>query len=217
MNAVDATDALEMLARFHAKWWRGLPDSPPLPPEFWPLGGYWTLDKRAADLDRIESHFEALCEAFRDDDPDGLVAACRIGELGRNLRRFAHALHRLTSSSSSETVVHGDFKAANIIRDVASGAMKMIDFQWCGLGSPARDLAYYFCTSASEEVLVEKESLLHTSAGVKGEVNLEDLLDSPGAKKGTLTYVKGAGVLRCVGTLDGAPRASDIICSAVSD
>ena len=88
MNAVDATDALEMLARFHAKWWRGLPDSPPLPPEFWPLGGYWTLDKRAADLDRIESHFEALCEAFRDDDPDGLVAACRIGELGRNLRRL---------------------------------------------------------------------------------------------------------------------------------
>ena len=155
MNAVDATDALEMLARFHAKWWRGLPDSPPLPPEFWPLGGYWTLDKRAADLDRIESHFEALCEAFRDDDPDGLVAACRIGELGRNLRRYAHALHRLTSSSSSETVIHGDFKAANIIRDVASGAMKMIDFQWCGLGSPARDLAC-FCTSASEEVLVEK-------------------------------------------------------------
>ena len=160
MNAVDATDALEMLARFHAKWWRGLPDSPPLPPEFWPLGGYWTLDKRAADLDRIESHFEALCEAFRDDDPDGLVAACRIGELGRNLRRYAHALHRLTSSSSSETVVHGDFKAANIIRDVASGAMKMIDFQWCGLGSPARDLAYYFCTSASEEVLAEKERFI---------------------------------------------------------
>ena len=75
-------------------------------------------------------------------------------------KALAHALHRLTSSSSSETVVHGDFKAANIIRDVASGAMKMIDFQWCGLGSPARDLAYYFCTSASEEVLVEKERFI---------------------------------------------------------
>ena len=47
MNAVDATDALEMLARFHAKWWRGLPDSP-LPPEFWPLGGIgpWTSARR---------------------------------------------------------------------------------------------------------------------------------------------------------------------------
>ena len=34
MNAVDATDALKMLARFHARWWRGLPDSAPLPQEF---------------------------------------------------------------------------------------------------------------------------------------------------------------------------------------
>ena len=159
MNAVDATDALKMLARFHARWWRGLPDSPPLPQEFWPLGGYWTLDKRQGDLDKIESNFQALCDAFQNDDPDELIAACRRGELGKSLRRDAHAFHRL-SSSCAETVVHGDFKAANIIRDAGTGRIKMIDFQWCGPGSPARDLAYYFYTSASREVLAEKDRFI---------------------------------------------------------
>ena len=159
MNAVDATDALKMLARFHARWWRGLPDSPPLPQEFWPLGGYWTLDKRQGDLSKIESNFQALCDAFQNDDPDELIAACRRGELGKSLRRDAHAFHRL-SSSCAETVVHGDFKAANIIRDACTGRIKMIDFQWCGPGSPARDLAYYFYTSASREVLAEKDRFI---------------------------------------------------------
>ena len=34
---------------------RGLPDSPPIPQNLWPRGGYWTLEKRAHDLPDMDA------------------------------------------------------------------------------------------------------------------------------------------------------------------
>lgn len=70
------------------------------------------------------------------------------------------------------TLIHGDFKVNNlfVIEQYASSPhiaddcsrywdVRMIDWQWCGVGSAAADVAHFFCTSLHESVLFQPSAL----------------------------------------------------------
>ncbi|KAJ1429304.1 kinase-like domain-containing protein, partial [Ochromonadaceae sp. CCMP2298] len=110
--------ALDWLAAFHAFSWQ----QPQRWGNLWPEGCYWRLDTRQEELQQIPSEWQRLKNASQ-----------AIAEL---LREGTHGpLYR--------TVVHGDFKAPNLqFSNGASGVRcAAVDFQYCGGGYGARDLA----------------------------------------------------------------------------
>jgi len=86
---------------------------------------------------------------------------CRGWE-GR-LKRAARALdERLRERDPLQCIIHGDAKEANILVSSAPRQddddskqpqvkVTLCDFQYCGKGTPTRDLAYFFCSSVSPE------------------------------------------------------------------
>jgi hypothetical protein len=59
------------LAPVHSGWRRftprggqGLPDAPRVPDQLWDRGGYWTLEKRAGDVDGMVGEWGKLLAAF---------------------------------------------------------------------------------------------------------------------------------------------------------
>jgi hypothetical protein len=52
------------------------------------------------------------------------------------------------------TIVHGDFKAANLFFRDKEERVAMVDFQWVGRGRPTFDLVYFILSSVAPEHLV---------------------------------------------------------------
>ena len=153
MSLAEAEAAVEWLASFHAKFWRGLPSSssssssssavassssaavptPKLPEAVSRTpGGYWTLEKRTGDLDGMEDEWDKLLAAF----PGEATLEAHRG-LAARLRRAAPAISRATrrgaggagadgggggGGGGGETLIHGDFKQANIITPSSSSS-----------------------------------------------------------------------------------------------
>jgi len=193
-----ARAAVQWLASFHAHWWRGLPDSPPIPRDLWPRGGYWTLEKRALDLPDMDATWRGLLRALDADDAECAATAAALrracGEnFGARLSRAGPALSRAAlraewgtpnMENGGATLVHGDFKAANIMfrrvarpkrspedpeddegaepsaTEVEAAAPTVIDWQWTGPGGAAHDLAYFLTTSLSTDALERVDDLV---------------------------------------------------------
>lgn len=76
-------------------------------------------------------------------------------------RAAATATHDLGPQHPHRTLIHGDLKAANVfLREQQSGEATeatfdagLIDFQWCGWGLGATDLAYLLASSADPQLL----------------------------------------------------------------
>ena len=141
-----AVAAVQWLASFHAHWWRGLPDSPAVPADTWSRGGYWTLEKRAVDVNEaMDATWAGLLDAFENDpSPEFAAESKRVAQqlrkvcgddFGKRLRLSAPALARTAQRSEwgtphdengGATLVHGDFKAANIVfrRKTKPGTVK---------------------------------------------------------------------------------------------
>ena len=94
----------------------------------WNQGGYWHLSTRLEELQNISSY-------------DSYLQQC------------AHAIDdRMKENlSTSSTLVHGDFKQANIL--FGQDYCAAVDFQYCGLGYGAKDLVMLFISSIPSKIL----------------------------------------------------------------
>jgi hypothetical protein len=109
-----------------------------------PIGSYWYLETR----------------------PDEHASMPSRGWEGR-LKRAARAIDECLQRDPMQCIIHGDPKSANIMliqqrtndaaKAEAAGIAAFYDFQYCGKGSPTRDLAYFLCTSCDED---EEEDLV---------------------------------------------------------
>ena len=145
--------------------------------DVWPQGGYWTYAKRAviSPPDRESSSCtlpndltpSILCKEWECllDRVGGAAPELRDLKVGsdlsfsRALSESSGALSRLLSQGAcvnhkSATIVHGDYKAANIFLD-KSGHSTAVDFQWTGYGYGTTDLLYLLATSLSSSALEE--------------------------------------------------------------
>jgi hypothetical protein len=156
---IDQTkQAISWLAAFHASFYNhDVVFNPETEPDsdseatVWSEGGYWHLKTRLDELEQISSS-QGM---FRN-------AAYAIDErMNRN-----HA--------GSLTLVHGDFKEANILfgnsasssNSNSSCGCAVVDFQYCGRGYGTKDLVMLIVSSVSSRVLQEvgEEGLVHLYA-----------------------------------------------------
>jgi len=150
--------ALRWLARFHAAF---LPGGGALPAAegTWAEGRHMSLEKRpASELARLPETLAAFCEAFAAQEPHFGTAGARA--LGPRLQAVAADVARHLScgegGAQRPTVVHGDYKSANVFfrRGDAGLEVSVIDWQWAGPGVAATDL-YALCALALSDEAVE--------------------------------------------------------------
>ena len=91
----------------------------------WPCGTYWHLDTRPEELDKIK---------------------------GTRLHCFASLLDARLRCDGFPTLVHGDAKLANFLFSHDHKEVAAVDFQYVGMGSAMKDVAYFVgsCLSGAE-------------------------------------------------------------------
>ncbi|MBX3172138.1 MAG: phosphotransferase [Candidatus Eremiobacteraeota bacterium] len=110
---------LRWLARFHASFLDARPAG------VWEQGGYWHLDTRQEEFQRM---------------PAG------------PLKEAARALDLLLKKARYQTLLHGDSKPANFLWKNSAEAAA-VDFQYVGAGCGIRDVAYFLdCCASSSQV-----------------------------------------------------------------
>lgn len=132
MNMEEAKRLLSYMARFHSvNWMHERVDG------LWPEGCFWQLGTRMDELEYLDRSWE------------------RYG-LDRDM---ALRIHELVTSLPHRTVLHGDAKAANFFW-FSGGEVGGYDLQYCGGGSPCRDLAYTLGCSMQERLIERHETEL---------------------------------------------------------
>jgi len=151
--------AVRWLAALHAHHWDSGSWSDH---QLWEHGGYWTLDKRTADLDNLERDWDVVVANWRGAYPE-VFADPKVRQLGARLRQAGPRLSRALAQRwpTHRTLIHGDFKTANLFFNAGAGAVVALDWQWCGGGLGAMDLQYLLHTSSSLQVLHERERFVH--------------------------------------------------------
>lgn len=137
-------------------------------------GGYWSLDKRRADLERMEDEWCRWQAALLPPPPPPGTGIDDSAEAGGGVRGLAVGLRaaaadldaRLAAlgAATGRTLLHGDFKTANLFfQPAAVGTGVRVcpcDFQWAGTGVCMQDVAYLLWTSVAPEVVEQREEEL---------------------------------------------------------
>ena len=129
---------LSWLARFHAATWGETSGRLVRTHGLQPIGTYWHLETR----------------------PDEHESMSNRGWEGR-LKKAARAIHERLQRDPCQCLVHGDVKDANLLFCLEHNKESVVlcDFQYCGQGTPAQDLAYFFCSSVEDLEEREEEYL----------------------------------------------------------
>lgn len=130
---------VDEMAAFHVRWWGdpGLANLDWLP----------RLDgpDRLHNLSTLcEAGWDPLVEILGDDAP--AVPAGFGAALPERLRQALQSLAELPS-----TLIHCDLRADNLLFDPDDGTVTLVDWQGCGVGPAAFDLAYFLTQSLSVE------------------------------------------------------------------
>ena len=146
MQVEDVERAVDALAAWHARWWRSADDlaatgvtvslGDPIYPAVLPLvfGEGW--QKMAGEME-VAPSISAIAPRFSD------AIAGLLDDL----------------SQQPTTMLHGDYRADNILFD-ADGQPVLLDFQLIGTGSGAYDLAYFVTQSLEPDVAAAQERRL---------------------------------------------------------
>ena len=173
-NLEEVKSVLSWLAKFHAVYW-GQDQVDRIVQEvgLQAMGSYWHLDTRPEEHGNMS----------------------RNGWEGR-LKRAARAIDSCLKRDPMQCLIHGDAKKANMmlvssLHDAVNAreeTVAMYDFQYCGRGTPTRDVAYFLCSSCDEDEegeLVEfyynrlVENLSSSSSATKATIpTLEHFRDS---------------------------------------
>lgn len=134
--------------------------------DLWPSGGWWSFAKRGgiSGLQNTASIWESVRTSFASEMAQ--VQLTINGSLAERMVRnaaFISAELFESSPSSLRTIVHGDFKSANLFFKKANESRDVVafDWQWCGVGIGALDVAYLLNTSVGIEALANEDELLH--------------------------------------------------------
>ncbi|KAJ3389514.1 hypothetical protein HDU92_001011 [Lobulomyces angularis] len=117
---------LKWLASFHAFFWESKV------PNLHQQGGYWYLDTRWVELERMKN-----CE---------LKSKAKL--IDRLLKGELH-------NGKFRTIIHGDAKSENIL--FSSTECALYDFQYTGEGFGEKDIVYFFISSLDETILQKYE------------------------------------------------------------
>ncbi|CAF4870111.1 unnamed protein product [Rotaria sp. Silwood1] len=146
---------LEQLALFHIANW----NNPILKPnaKLWSIGGYWTGGKEANRND-IRKAWDLTVQNFHHE----LQISESSKNLGCELESRLNDISFVFNNLQPRTIIHGDYKIANIFidRNSAESQIYAIDWQWCGIGHVAMDVASFIATSVHENTIEDSLELV---------------------------------------------------------
>jgi len=173
-------EVVDCLARFHAFFWKGggpfeacktveetrstvgAQNGRAL---VWPLGTFWAM-RPGGDPKDVRVAIEKYREAW----PQLAESVEGLSELPEKIEAVRTDLGKKFADIHEEanTIVHGDFKAANVLlfsgdpaartgigngqkggTTIKAGGAHLVDFQWTGRGRPSLDLVYFLLSSIS--------------------------------------------------------------------
>lgn len=167
LGASDTQQALLYLARLHSAAWGNASLLALASQQLWASGGWWTFAKRG--LSPLQQHapriWGELLHTLRAElGAAGIdVEAPSIASLGDRLVAQAEYIQQQLSSGAPRalrTLIHGDYKSANLFFEARSREVVAFDWQWTGVGLGAMDVAYLLATSASVAALETEQQLL---------------------------------------------------------
>ena len=161
LTAAQAKLALSSLAQLHAAAWEDVDLLTSAKARLHEGGGcWWSLAQRgAAEMARMHEVWPTFLREFSHLDPE-LFHRPSVVELPRRLAALAHWVAEelaVTPSQPHCTLIHGDYKAANLFLPVSNvtdeAAVVPVDFQWVGFGLGMRDVAYHITHAVEVDAL----------------------------------------------------------------
>ena len=187
LNGREARRALAALAEFHAFFWEGAAgDGPEVRDAVWPRGAHWQPGFATANLlaealtdnwPALEPLLRCLDDEEEEDDEGQGSAPLAASDLGARLRKVAAEVAQDAHERvppGMRTLIHGDLKAANVFlrdddddddddapaKEEGARGVALIDFQFCGAGLAATDLAHFICAALDADAAAEDQALL---------------------------------------------------------
>ncbi|KAL7682367.1 putative inositol monophosphatase, ecdysteroid kinase, protein kinase-like domain superfamily [Plasmopara halstedii] len=152
----DTRQALKYLAHLHASAWGQDEFLAKIRTALWPHACWWTLPKRgemelAQCIDVWARMLNSWQQVFRTDAT--LSATNALSTIGERMIQHAVYISSNLHDASLTTLVHGDFKSANLFFESQSRQVIAFDWQWTGLGLGVLDVANLLNTSVSISLL----------------------------------------------------------------
>eukprot|EP01121_Diplochlamys_sp_Union-15-3_P017491 TRINITY_DN6164_c0_g2_i3.p1 TRINITY_DN6164_c0_g2~~TRINITY_DN6164_c0_g2_i3.p1 ORF type:complete len:380 (+),score=39.59 TRINITY_DN6164_c0_g2_i3:175-1314(+) len=143
------------VAKLHAKFWN---KTQSITKSVWSHGGYWLGPKEMPYKMSVDKAYNQMAVSFSDLTGDFDWNDRRLKSLGEKLEKLASFITYHVHHSKPKTVIHGDYKISNLFVDDADSSVYTIDWQWCGLGLGATDVAYFLYTSVEKGVIQDPSS-----------------------------------------------------------
>jgi hypothetical protein len=136
-SGADAEAAITALAGFHAKWWRS-----PV------LDGWTWLSAYTGDSGPVVERSHRTWKSFRH-KLDALIPARLVTLAEPVLAHIAEIRRELASRPA--TLVHGDFKAGNLLFDLPDAPLAVLDWQLAMRAPAVRDVSVFLAWSMGVE------------------------------------------------------------------
>lgn len=154
-NKSQALSALSWLSAFHKTYWKICSESHL---QLFPQGCWWRKVLRpTVNYKSIPDVFKHLCKTL---PSFSRVNTSENLALIESITENIDVIHDLCYNDRHKTLVHGDFKTSNIFFK-SNGEVMVIDFQWCGIGNCASDVAYLIAGGIQFEDIEEALFLDH--------------------------------------------------------
>ena len=178
LSVSQAKRALKWIASFHSIFWNDS-KSEQWKRDLWERGGFWTGNKdsdNGADNKKITTNWSQNLRWLQSNHPDWL--SDKTKGLGKRIQNISEPLNKFLLSESvghRGTLLHGDYKAANLFftdelrngsvhdaLDIGAESVCAVDFQFTGAGVGAEDIAYLLFPDARGHFEEHEEDLLRS-------------------------------------------------------
>lgn len=169
LSVAKAKRALRWIATFHALFWGDQPKR-----ELWDRGGFWTPKNKSGEtatkvkIIGVAQQWSQSVRWLENKFPVAISSHTR--GLGKRLEAAAGPIAEFLTLQSSKmgTLIHGDFKAANMFFATDEGdsdelgpeSVSVLDFQFIGSGLGPEDVAYLLFPDARGHYFDDENELL---------------------------------------------------------
>ncbi|TMW55701.1 hypothetical protein Poli38472_010583 [Pythium oligandrum] len=157
----DTEMALTYLAKLHASAIKSKELRSRVETHLWHSGAWWSFEKRGqVELDNAPVVWAHVLSSFQSElEAQGTVITDDLSRLDQRMMQHAAYISAQIFGGPSEdfaafkTLVHGDFKTANMFFNAESRQVTAFDWQWAGVGLGVLDVANLMNTSVDIESL----------------------------------------------------------------
>jgi serine/threonine protein kinase len=154
-NITQAKIALEWLAKWHSLFWM---EHWNWPKDLWKEGNFWVLNRKGKNnLQTIPQTWNSLIKNLN--KKYSYVAQEKgFHDFGKRITNAAQGLYQVLNNTRYRTIIHGDFKPANMFFN--NDSCSVCDFQFSGAGVPLQDVVYFLFPDALMNFSGNEEKLL---------------------------------------------------------